>query len=289
MRLNKLLFLLFFAILLITPNLPARDLQVTFIDVGQGDSILLETPSGKNILIDGGGLPTWRKREYNIGTKIIAPLLNKKNISRLDKVILTHGHADHVSGLIGVLENVPVREVIDTPEGGGGADDEYVKFLETVKEEKISYRLAQEGDKLDLDPALTVVVLNPPREFKYNNANDNSLVLKITYKNFSVILPADIGQVTERRLVKKYDRALKANVLKIAHHGSRTSSCATFLDVVHPELAVISSGRNNTFGHPHPEVTKRLDRKKIPYLNTAYKGSIKVTTNGETFKVTTEY
>ena len=289
MRQNKLLLLLTFAILLSTTNLLARDLQVTFIDVGQGDSILLETPSGRNILIDGGGIPNWHKHEFNIGTKIVVPLLNKKKIDHLDKVILTHGHADHVDGLIGVLENVPVREVIDTQEGGGGADDEYVKFLETVKSEKIPYRVAQEGDQLDLDPALVVMVLNPPLGFKYNNANDNSLVMKITYKNFSIILAADIGQVTERRLVEKYDRDLKANVLKVAHHGSRTSSCASFLDAIQPELAVISSGRNNSFGHPHPEVIKRLERKKIPYLNTAYKGSIKVTSNGETFKVSTEY
>ena len=289
MRKNNGFLIVAFFLLIFPLQLSAKDLIITFIDVGQGDSILVETPSGRNILIDGGGTPAWRQRTYNIGNMRIAPVLRKKQIKVLDKVILTHGHADHVEGLLDIIGLYPVREVIDTREGGGGADDEYVKFLELVKEKKIRYRVVKEGDALELDPDLAVGVLNPPGKFSYNNANDNSLVLQLVYRQFQVLLAADIGQAAERRLVGKYGAALRSRVLKIAHHGSKTSSCASFLDAVKPELAVISCGRNNTFGHPHPDVIKRLKRLKIQYLNTAYQGSITVTSNGENFQVGTEY
>ncbi len=289
MRKNSRLLIIVFFFLLLPLHLSAQNLTVTFIDVGQGDSILLETPIGHNILIDGGGTPAWRKHAYNIGALRIAPLLRKKQIKMLDKVILTHGHADHVEGLLDIISLYPVKEVIDTREGGGSADDEYVKFLELVKEKKIRYRVVKEGDVLELDPDLSVWVLNPPNKLSYNNANDNSLVLQVVYRQVSFLLAADIGQTAERRLVGRYGAAIHSQVLKIAHHGSKTSSCASFLDAVKPELAVISCGRNNTFGHPHPDVIKRLKRKKIQYLNTAYQGSITVTTNGENFQVKTEY
>ncbi|MBI5555204.1 MAG: MBL fold metallo-hydrolase [Elusimicrobia bacterium] len=271
------------------PTSAGRDLVVSFIDVGQGESVLVETPDGKNILMDGGGIPAWRKQKYKIGAKVVNPFLQKKKIKQLDKVILTHGHADHVDGLLDVLTVYPAAEFVDTLKGGGGVtDDEYINVLQVVKTKNLKYRLASAGDSLDFGPALQVLVLNPPQD-RFDNPNDNSLVLKITYNKVSFLLTADIGQAAERKMLSEYRNTLQSTVLKVAHHGSRSSSCASFLNEVKPELAVISCGRNNTFGHPHPEVLQRLKRKNIPYLITAKKGTITVITDGQTYRVKTEY
>jgi beta-lactamase superfamily II metal-dependent hydrolase len=275
-------------ILLFVSSAFGRDLVVTFIDVGQGDSILVETPDGKNILIDGGGIPAYRKKSYRIGTRVIDPFLGKKKIKKLDKVILTHGHTDHLDGLLDIVAIYPVTEFVDTLEGGGITDDGYIKLLETVKNRNIKYRLAMAGDKLDFGPFLQVLVLNPPKK-RFDNPNDNSLVLKITYNKVSFLLTADIGQVAERQILSAHQELARSTILKVGHHGSRGSSCAAFLHEVKPEMAIISCGRNNSFGHPHPEVLKRLKRANIPYLITAKKGTVSVITDGLSYHVSTEY
>ncbi|MDD5492366.1 MAG: ComEC/Rec2 family competence protein [bacterium] len=285
---NSLLITILFFLLLVSSAV-ARDLVVTFVDVGQGDSILVETPDGKNILIDGGGIPAYRKQSYRIGAKIVDPFLRRKKIKKLDKVILTHGHTDHMDGLLDIVAVYPIAEFVDTLEGGGGVtDDEYIKILEAIKTKNIKYQLASAGDTLDFGPSLRVQVLNPPKK-RFDNPNDNSMVIKITYNKVSFLLAADIGQVAERQMLSNYQDLVGSTLLKVAHHGSRSSSCAAFLHEVKPEVAIISCGRNNSFGHPHPEVLKRLKRLKIPYLITAKKGTITVITDGLTYQVITEY
>lgn len=280
---------LFYIFLTINPSF-AKELTVTFIDVGQGDSIFIETPDGKNVLIDGGGIPSWRKRSFRIGAKVVTPFLKKKNIKQLDMVILTHGHTDHVDGLIDVLRAFPVKEVVDTREGGGNVtDDEYIAFLETVQEKNIHYRIVEEGATLDFGKEVSTKILNPPRGFCYPDINDNSLVIKLDYKAFAVLLTADIGSVTERDLIARYGGELRAQILKVGHHGSKTSTCALFLETVGPEVAAVSCGRNNSFGHPHPEVIKRLKRKKIRIYATEKSGNITVTSDGEKYRIQTEY
>ncbi|HOW27987.1 MAG TPA: ComEC/Rec2 family competence protein [Elusimicrobiota bacterium] len=262
-----------------------KELVVTFMDVGQGDSTFIRLPNGKTALVDGSGTPGWSKMDYDPGRQTILPLLRDKNVSKLDYVLLTHPHADHVGGLVSVLKGIPVGTFFDPVLEHG--EPEYEELLELVERKKIDYRDVGEGDLLEWDPSVKVLVMNPPRDFSYEDINDNSVVLKIEYKSVSFLLCGDAETEAESRMVHQYKEGLKSHILKIGHHGSRTSSSARFIDTVQPEVGVIMCGYRNLFKHPHPETLSRLSSRQIKVFRTDEDGHIEIRTDGSHFSTRT--
>lgn len=247
-----------------------KELEVNFLDVGQGDAILIEAPGGQNVLIDGGPDKKILKRlGENLGW------LDR----RIDLMILTHPHDDHVSGLNEVIKNYQVDKILYA--GAVHSAPGYLEWLQLVKEKGVPMEIAWAGYKIDLGNDLRFEVLSPEENLlnkEVENLNNSSLVLKVQYKNISFLLVGDAEKEVEEKLLAK---EIKADVLKIGHHGSDTGSTEEFLKKVKPEMAVISAGRNNQFGHPHARVLKRLERLGIRILRTDLGGTVGLRSDGE--------
>jgi competence protein ComEC len=263
------------------------EMRVVFLDVGQGDSTFIRTPAGKTILVDGGGTPSWSKLSYDPGREEIVPFLRREGVKALDFVVISHPHGDHIGGFLEVFRRIPVRNLLDP--GLDHDEPEYPALLKLAREKKTNYEVVGEGDVLNWDPALRVEVLAPSRDFEFTHLNDNSVVLKITYGEVSFLLTGDVEKEGEARLVKKHKNDLRADVLKVAHHGSRTSTTPRFIDAVRPKTAVISCGRNNLFKHPHPEVVSRLQSRGIKTYRTDLDGDVEIRTNGKHYRVDVQY
>jgi competence protein ComEC len=254
---------------------PSQNLTIVFIDVGQGDSILIILPNTKTLLIDGG-----EREGYG---KVLASL-QEHGLSHIDVVVATHPHADHIGGLVDVIKNVDVGEVLDS--GQVHTTQTFEDFLDAVETKQIPLKSVRQGDSINLDPTVKIDVLNPPAnllEGADNEAefNDNSVVLKLTYGQFSALLTGDMEERNEARLVSENTTALDADVLKAGHHGSRTSSSSPFLNALTPEVVVISLGAGNTYGHPHQEALDRISAAGAEHLfRTDADGTITLTANG---------
>ena len=217
----------------VTPAIqPSQNLTIAFTDVGQGDSILVILPNTKTLLVDGG--------ERDGYGKVLATL-HKHGLSRIDVVVATHPHADHIGGLINVIKNVDVGQVLDS--GQVHTRQTFEDFLDAIDTKQISLKPVMQGDSINLDPTVNIDVLNPPVNLLDGGAdneaaefNDNSVVLKLTYGEFSALLTGDMEERNEARLVSENTTALDASVLKAGHHGSRTSSSLSFLNAVTPEV-----------------------------------------------------
>jgi beta-lactamase superfamily II metal-dependent hydrolase len=260
----------------ITPAVqPSQNLTIAFIDVGQGDSILVILPNTKTLLIDGG------ERE---GSGKVLATLQKHGLSHIDVMVATHPHADHIGGLVDIIKNVDVGEVLDS--GQVHTTQTFEDFLDAIEIKQIPLKSVRQGDSINLDPTVKIDVLNPPAnllEGADNEAefNDNSVVLKLTYGQFSALLTGDMEERNEARLVYENTTALDADVLKAGHHGSRTSSSSPFLDALTPEVVVISLGAGNTYGHPHQEALDRISAAGAEHLfRTDVDGTITLTANG---------
>ncbi|WP_304625001.1 MBL fold metallo-hydrolase [Sporosarcina obsidiansis] len=243
----------------------AKDMKVHFIDVGQGDAILVQAPNGKNMLVDGGPKAA--------GSKVVS-FLKSKGVKRLDYVVATHPDADHIGGLEAVLNAFPVTNFIDS--GHPHTTQTYYNMLALIDKKNIKFTIAKELDKLALDPQLITRVLYADESAKDSNAA--SIVLKITYNKVSFLLMGDADITTENYLKSKYD--VKATVLKNGHHGSDTSSSAAFISAVKPSVAILSYGKNNSYGHPNLAVEARLKNVGAKTYKTPIHCNITVTTNG---------
>ena len=262
---------------------PADNLKVNFINVGEGDCILIEAPNKINILIDGGGTP---RSDFDVGSKIVIPYLRRKGINEIDLLILTHPHLDHLEGLLPILRELKVCAVLDS---GFICDvSEYREFISTIKEKNIPYYQTKSGDNYIFSKNMEMLILNPPHTSNLDNDSDfnnHSIVVKLYYKNSNFLFTGDIEREAEKRLLV-WQNILNSDVLKLGHHGSSTSTTLEFLDKVDPIIAVITVGKNN-FGHPSQKVIERLEDRNIKIYRTDEDGTVIIRTNGQEYWIRT--
>ncbi|MEY2363342.1 MBL fold metallo-hydrolase [Lysinibacillus capsici] len=251
------------------PVTAGHEMQVHFIDVGQGDSILIESPSGKTMLIDGG--------VKGAGQQIVS-YLKELGINKLDIVVATHPDADHIGGFIPVLDNMTIEQFYDS--GKVHTSQTFEEMLTRIDEKNIPYHVPKIGDDIEFDKDVNVKVLNANDQATDNN--DASIVLKMTYGNVSFLLTGDAGVALEKEMLQ-YD--VKATVLKAGHHGSNTSSSEEFIQAVKPEVTILSYGEDNKYGHPHAEIVDRLQAIGSKIYATADLGTITVSTDGVNYTV----
>lgn len=245
------------------------DLEVTFIDVGQGDAILIKTRKGKTVLIDGGGTPGYYSDDFDIGRDVVKPFLYSKGTTKINVAVFSHFDDDHAQGLLSILKDMKVDTVIY----GQKSDSEIYKEMLSITENKgIKTLQLWSKDSFEVD-GVSFEVLNPQQDRPSADENDGSLVLKMNFKNLTFLFTGDLGISGEIEMMKSHPDIM-ADVLKIAHHGSKGSTSQEFLSRVNPSFAVISVGQNNTFGHPSLEVIKRLEQRGIKTYRTDLDGAV---------------
>jgi competence protein ComEC len=260
-------------------TMPDDKLHVSFLDVGQGDAILIQTPNSQNILIDGG--PDPQKISLELSKKL--PFWDRT----IDLVVSTQPQADHITGLVEILQRYIAKQVLEP--GVSYNSSIYQEWCNLVEEKQIKRDTAQAGQEIDLGNEIKIEVLNPPASLWDGTSDDvdnNGVVLKLSWGKVSFLFTADIREEVEFELIGQRAN-LKSTVLKVAHHGSKTSTTSQFLAAVDPEVAVISVGVNNTFGHPAQDVLDRLINRlgKGNVYRTDVNGTIEFITDGETLWV----
>jgi len=244
--------------------------------LGKGDSIWIESPSGRQILVDGGP-------GNAISSKLgeVMPFYDKD----IDVVVVSHPHADHIVGLADVLERYEVKNIIEARESYNSS--EFEAWREVVKNENANDVEAIAGKIIDLGDGVTLTVLHPFESVvgdNPKNPHDDVVVVMLRYGELEIMLTGDMETKVERRLIMKgYD--LDSDVLKVGHHGSKTSTSEEFLSAVSPKVAVIQVGAKNRYGHPSPEILNRLENSDIKYYRNDIDGDIKMVSDGVNFKI----
>lgn len=247
---------------------PRNYLDIRCVDVGQGDCVFIETNDRKKILIDGGGSET-----YDVGENVLLPYLLDRRVLCVDTIISSHSDADHLYGLITVLENIKVNRIIIAKNALG-----YDKVWEIAKHKNIEIIEVLKGDVIQIGD-ITIEVISPDRNTDNSDVNDYSLIVKLLYGKQSILLTGDISQKVEKTLYN-----VEADILKVAHHGSSSSSEEGFIKRVNPSLSIIGVGEDNKYGHPAKEVLKRLEHTSKVYT-TAECGEIKIRMYKEFIKI----
>jgi len=249
-------------------------LTVAFLDVGQGDAVFIEAPNGNQMLIDGG-----RNRSVLRELSRVMSFYDRS----IDVVLATHPDEDHVGGLPDVLKRFNVEFFFEP--GVIHDTNTYKELLRIVSVKDIKHILARRGMKIDLGDGVVVDILFPDRDVSNIESNAGSVVLRIRYGETEVMLTGDSPQAIEKYLVSLDGARLQSDVLKVGHHGSKTSSADIFLAAVLPSFAVVSAGRDNRYGHPHTEVLEALTEVNARVLSTYKDETIIFTSNGETVRV----
>jgi len=293
--------------------LQPAEMQVHFIDVGQGDSAFIITPGGRTALIDAGG----RYGEFiagnGVGENVVVPYLRRLGVQKLDLLVLTHGHEDHAGGAAAVLENFPVKMVLVSPAGlsmgavketstgpAGALEEPYFSLVQDIKKRGIPIRAVWAGDRIKLDPAVEIYILSPGPLFEGTgaDANNNSLILRVVYNRTSFLFCGDAEKEAQDRLLKPAQMiavfeadaypasGLKSDVIKVPHHGGSNFSCE-FISAVSPKVAVISVGARNRFGHPSAEILKVLREAGVKVYRTDLDGAVIIKSNGYALRIRT--
>ncbi len=266
-----------------------RNLQVTALDVGQGSATFIRLPGGANMLIDGGGSSAG---SFDIGKFVLAPYLWRERIGRIDLVVLTHGHPDHLKGLLPVLQNFSIGEVWTN--GRKANTEDYDNFLKLIAEKGIRHRISEASTaKMTIKDVNVTIFNSPPAETRSRNKaelfreeNDGSLVIRIGLGKINFLLPGDISSYREQEIIAA-GTDLQSDILFVPHHGSFHSSSELFLRAVRPRIAVISCGRDNVFHLPHPAVIRRYADLPAQVYRTDLHGAVTMTTDGEIVTVRT--
>lgn len=273
------------AVFVISNFLP-KPLEITFLDVGQGDSAFIRTAHGTKVLIDGGGREAGSKSAFDIGESVVVPFILDKGTKNVDIVIATHGHSDHTEGLETVLKELKVGTVILPDTAGEG----FEKIYGICEQKGIEIVKCKQGEKIRLDRETAFDVLNPLKfeldSLAQQSLNESSLVLKLVYKNVKVLFTGDSGIEAEKRM-EEQGLDVGADILKVGHHGSPGSSEEDFIKRVNPKYAAISVGENNTYGHPSQAVIDRLEESGALLFRTDKCGAIIASSYGREFKIKT--
>jgi competence protein ComEC len=260
----------------------SRPLEITILDVGQGDAIFIVCPNGKKILIDGGH----RTPSYDAGTRVVVPFLRSKGYHHIDTMIISHPHADHYGGLISVLDAVTVGEIVTS--GRTSNSNSYKAWRKAIVQHGVRYRSVTTGDTLRGLGHVQGVILNPTRSMMEQkdriHTNDVSVVTRLTYGTFSALFTGDIEQDAEEAMLSRH-LTIKSTIIKAPHHGSETSSSLLFLRAVDPEAAVISVGQRNKFRHPSKQVLERYDQLGTAVYRTDAGGAIIIRSDGQTWQI----
>lgn len=252
-------------------------MRINFIDVGQGDSCLIRY-KGTNIMIDSGGSLSKNKdgKSYDIGENVLNNYLLNRGITRLDYIMASHFDEDHSQGFIFLLKNMKVKNVIISEQYKTSSI--YEQFKQICKKQNIQIIYVKSGDEIRIKD-LAFKILHPKskeNQISENPLNNNAIVCMVKYKNRRILFTGDIEKVAENEMVKEYTNGLKADILKVGHHGSKTSTTKEFLDLINPSVALIGVGQNNKFGHPNEDVIKRLEEKNIQIYRTDEMGEISI-------------
>ena len=280
------------AVLILYPGaglaLEGKDvLKVTFLNVHQGDSELIQTPDRKVILIDAGQSGN-KYRPFDGGRDVVLPFLEKEGIKKIDMAVATHPHDDHIGGLVSVLaSDIKVDNILDS--GLDYSSGGYEKYIKLIKEKKINFKIPEKGEVLDWGDRVTAQVIAPqvPLEKRmHRSPNNNSIVIRMDYGDVSFLFTGDCEHEEEKEILDSGVRT-KATVLKVGHHGSETASGPEYYYHTDPEVVVISVGKRNKFDHPRWKTEKLFRETGVDIYRTDYSGNITITTDGKTYEIIT--
>lgn len=277
---RKKIVLIFFLLIATTSvyivfrSVTHAELQISFLDVGQGDAIFIQSPSGIQVLIDGG-----KDRSVVEELHKVMPLFDKT----IDMVVATHPDIDHIGGLVDVLKIFDIEIFL---ESGGQSDNNVQDILEAkLKEKNIKRKITSRGEEYDLGKGVYLTTLYPYYDVSNTEPNTGSLVMQLSFGEHTFLLTGDAPVESELNLMGSDNSRLQSTVLKFGHHGSDTSTSYSFLEKVRPVYGVVSAGKNNPYGHPHIDVLERASKFNVRILQTSELGTITFSTDGKEIKV----
>lgn len=222
---------------------------------GQGDSTFIVTPKNYTILIDGGGSVN---SNFDVGKNTLIPYILDRGFTTIDLVMISHLDQDHVGGILSLLKTLKVKKIVISKQFD--MTDNYKKLLDIVLNKKIQVEVVKAGDRIEIEKNIYFDVLWPSDDLIAENAiNNNAMVAKFVYYSFNMLFTGDIEEIAEKEILKKYNKEiLNSAILKVAHHGSKSSSIEEFIEKVNPKIALIGVGKDNNFGHPNENIIERF-------------------------------